>query len=171
MRRTFHKSDAAIKRWIGAKGQCKAVLLDCAVVQCAVCSWAVWIAFEWERKKRGRQWKSLGRWKPGIWRARDDEDDHRKLQDVPFYLNQGDVMQIDVMIAHSQQIPSQSQTGIIFLPETIPVTSGGNCQEDRSSGKKRNWWENWSLWGMRQQSLAFPAFSSILAFYFECVNK
>ena len=36
--------------------------------------------FEGERKKRGRQWKSLRRWKPGIWRAHND-DDHDDYDD------------------------------------------------------------------------------------------
>ena len=31
--------------------------------------------FEGERKKRGRQWKSPRRWKPGIWRAHNDDED------------------------------------------------------------------------------------------------
>ena len=39
--------------------------------------------FEGERKKRGRQWKSLRRWKPGIWRAHnDDEDDENDDHDI-----------------------------------------------------------------------------------------
>ena len=39
----------------------------CGAVCCAVC--CALVRFEWERKKRGRQWKSLRRWKPGTWRA------------------------------------------------------------------------------------------------------
>ena len=38
--------------------------------------------FEGERKKRGRQWKSLRRWKPGIWRAHNDDDDENDDHDL-----------------------------------------------------------------------------------------
>ena len=38
--------------------------------------------FEGERKKRGRQWKSPRRWKPGIWRAHNDDDDSNDDHDL-----------------------------------------------------------------------------------------
>ena len=42
------------------------------------CSCAV-VRFEGERKKRGRQWKSLRRWKPVRRACYDDDDDERMM--------------------------------------------------------------------------------------------